>query len=385
MENLAHTLAGLALARTGLARNRLETAVLVLGSNLPDIDLVWSMRSRAAYLDEHRGITHSLAGAPLAGVLFAGLVWTAARPFARSSAVFRRLLPLAVLAVLLHFGFDGLNDYGVRPFLPLDGRWVYGDLVFIVDPWFWMLLGGGLHLSLPSIRAAAPGRQRTLRAFVEAAGWTGWTLLSLIVLLTPPVPAATRMAWFVGVAVVAALRWRAARRPDPEDAGAAASTPAPASRTAPRWSFALLGGYVAALAIVHAVAMERARDALRAFPESKGAQVAALPAPANPMQWRVYQAGPEGLRAGTIHLLDPASRLTDVRRVERGLGEPEVLAALATPEGAAARRFSRFLFAEVTRSGGEPAAGRVVRLRDARYAWRGGGDGWATIAVPVRE
>src|SRR6059036_2158954 len=80
MENISHSLAGLALARAGLGgRNRLSGAALVLGSNLPDLDLLWSLRGRVAYLDEHRGVTHSLAGCvPLALAL--GLtLWAADR------------------------------------------------------------------------------------------------------------------------------------------------------------------------------------------------------------------------------------------------------------------------------------------------------------------
>src|SRR5438093_13526189 len=63
MENIAHTLAGLVLSRAGLGRDtRLATAALVLGSNLPDIDGVTLLEGRLAYIDAHRGITHSLAG-----------------------------------------------------------------------------------------------------------------------------------------------------------------------------------------------------------------------------------------------------------------------------------------------------------------------------------
>jgi hypothetical protein len=127
------------------------------------------------------------------------------------------------------------------------------------------------------------------------------------------------------------------------------------------------------------VALERARTAFASFPEARGTEIAVLPTPANPLGWRAYRVAEDGILAGTIRLLDDHPRLLDTIHAPRQLDLPEVLAALATPEGRTAARFSRFLFAEVAREGGEPA----VRLRDARYAWRGGRDSWATVVVAL--
>jgi inner membrane protein len=43
-------------------------------------------------------------------------------------------------------GLDWLNTYGVRLLAPFDWRWFYGDAVFIVDPWIWVVLGTGVWL-----------------------------------------------------------------------------------------------------------------------------------------------------------------------------------------------------------------------------------------------
>ena len=56
------------------------------------------------------------------------------------------LLALAALAVLTHPTLDWLNNYGMRWLMPFDGRWSYGDALFIVDPWVWLALGGVLFL-----------------------------------------------------------------------------------------------------------------------------------------------------------------------------------------------------------------------------------------------
>jgi len=64
MENVCHTLAGFALARSGRGpRTHLVTTAFVVGANLPDVDLAWSsFRSVLVYYHYHRGFTHSIAG-----------------------------------------------------------------------------------------------------------------------------------------------------------------------------------------------------------------------------------------------------------------------------------------------------------------------------------
>src|SRR5690349_12193196 len=78
MDNITHTLVGLALADSGLKRrSRLGTAALLIGANLPDIDaLVYFVgRGGGAALAFRRGWTHGvLAMALLPLALTAGLL-----------------------------------------------------------------------------------------------------------------------------------------------------------------------------------------------------------------------------------------------------------------------------------------------------------------------
>ena len=61
MDNLCHTLAGAALARAGLGRRTaLGTAALVLGANLPDLDVVSAFLGRTSDLAFRRGWTHGV-------------------------------------------------------------------------------------------------------------------------------------------------------------------------------------------------------------------------------------------------------------------------------------------------------------------------------------
>lgn len=140
MDNLTHSLAGLALARAGLAKStRGATAALVLASNLPDIDILTGVSGAAAYLEHHRGFTHGIVGAPLLGLLLALVL--------RLSLRGSRLLPLlacSLLGATSHVFMDLWTSYGTRALYPLDATWYAWDVVFIVDPWILALLLGSV-------------------------------------------------------------------------------------------------------------------------------------------------------------------------------------------------------------------------------------------------
>ena len=116
-------------------------AVMVVGSNLPDSDLLYSLGSddKLPYLLEHRGHTHTVVGALIASIvmLIACRVWQRLRDTSMTSRDWVWLTALAFVAPLLHIAMDALNSYGVHPWWPVDNRWFYGDAVFIVEPLFW--------------------------------------------------------------------------------------------------------------------------------------------------------------------------------------------------------------------------------------------------------
>jgi inner membrane protein len=157
MDNLTHSLIGLvageALARCtapdprGLptpARRNTLIAIGIIGSNLPDIDLAWSMQfitgDRMGYLLHHRGHTHTLLGClALAALLLLGTwLWHRLRQRQWGAGDLRIFGGMALLAVLLHLGMDALNSYGVHPFWPWNNQWKYGDRLFIIEPLYWL-------------------------------------------------------------------------------------------------------------------------------------------------------------------------------------------------------------------------------------------------------
>ncbi len=157
MDNLTHTLAGLALAEAGLKRtSRLATATLVVAANLPDLDgLIYLFGGGTDGLAFRRGWTHGvlamvLLPLPLVAIL---LGWDRWRGGERARLRAGRLLALAAIGVGSHPLLDLLNTYGVRLLMPFSSRWFYGDALFIVDPWLWLTLLLGIVLARRRARA----------------------------------------------------------------------------------------------------------------------------------------------------------------------------------------------------------------------------------------
>jgi inner membrane protein len=100
----------------------------VIAANLPDIDIVTGLSGTSTYLRYHRGITHTIVGIPVLALVLAAVMYT-------FSANFWKTFLVALIAMATHPILDLANAYGLRPFLPWDGGWYYGDLLPIIDPY----------------------------------------------------------------------------------------------------------------------------------------------------------------------------------------------------------------------------------------------------------
>jgi len=145
VDNLTHTFTALALVHV-VSRERPSGRVLVaaaVAANVQDIDSL--SRSAIAYHQVHRGITHSLLAMPLIALLVAAVFHVFRRHSDNpggASPGWWALFGICLLAAASHLLLDALNAYGLRPFLPFDATWYYGDLAGIIDPWMWLVLGG---------------------------------------------------------------------------------------------------------------------------------------------------------------------------------------------------------------------------------------------------
>ena len=166
MDNVTHSLAGLLLAeaavylrsrRTGPAPGiRTVATASLIAANLPDADLFYTGAGgdRLAYMLHHRGYTHTVVGVVIGAILvwLATLLawrWRSRQWVVRGEAGW--LLALLAVSTFSHLALDWTNSYGVHPFWPFDDRWYYGDSVFIVEPWLWVV-------SVPALVAASSAR-----------------------------------------------------------------------------------------------------------------------------------------------------------------------------------------------------------------------------------
>jgi inner membrane protein len=156
MDNLTHSLAGWALGQTGLKRKtRKGLAALVLGANMPDIDVFFGWVPWEP-LATHRGFTHGLVGGVLLmPPLLAALLWLLDRWQQRRGAEFRSglamhfgwLLALSYIGTLSHPLLDWQTTYSVQLLSPISDLWFHHDALFIIDVWVWMMLAGAIWLS----------------------------------------------------------------------------------------------------------------------------------------------------------------------------------------------------------------------------------------------
>jgi inner membrane protein len=169
LDNLTHSLVGMALGRAGLARRGpLAMSTLVIANNLPDID-VGVFATGTLAMSFRRGWTHGvLAQVTLPIALTGAMVlydrFRANRPTGQqanrnSHDVVRpgQILLLSYIGVLLHVFMDFCNSYGVRLLMPFSERWFYGDALYIVDPWLYLSLGLGWWLAKTNPRPARIG------------------------------------------------------------------------------------------------------------------------------------------------------------------------------------------------------------------------------------
>jgi inner membrane protein len=150
MDNLCHSLVGAALAEAGLKkRTALATATLVIGANLPDVDVLAYAWGPDTALGFRRGWTHGILALALWPFVLTGIIIVWDRLVRRrrnpgaEPADPRELLVLSTISILSHPFLDWLNTYGMRWLMPFLDVWYYGDTLFIIDVWIWLALGVG--------------------------------------------------------------------------------------------------------------------------------------------------------------------------------------------------------------------------------------------------
>lgn len=169
-----------AVVAHSVSHRQLGTRAVLLGAAagaLPDIDVFFSLDGD--YFDQlvsHRGITHSLFFAPVAGPVLGWLAWrwsTRRRNQPGKPAALRAWMLATTLAILSHPLLDYLTPYGTQLLQPFsDARFAVAAMP-IIDPIYTLLLLVGL-VAAYRFRAAG-GRIATATLLVSCAylgyGW----------------------------------------------------------------------------------------------------------------------------------------------------------------------------------------------------------------------
>src|SRR5690242_12775399 len=153
MVNLTHSLVGLTAAKAGLEKlSPGATTLCVFAANAPDSDIVvLAFGDRWSFLQHHRGITHALVGVTCLAVVLPLIFYGLDRLWSRykdqlPQTNLKGLFIASFITSATHPVLDWTNNYGIRWFLPWSQKWSYGDFVFIVDPYLWLILGGAVFL-----------------------------------------------------------------------------------------------------------------------------------------------------------------------------------------------------------------------------------------------
>ena len=279
------------------------------GGNAPDGDVVvLLLTDRWTFLHYHRHITHSIVGTLAIALLLPLLFWLGDRLIARwrsrpPKVRLKGLLLASLIVSATHPFLDWTNNYGVRLLLPWSSQWSYGDLVFIVDPFIWLVLGGAAFL-LTSTRKWQLGIwlmvvSALTYVVMTASAERGLTNAFLL-----------KSIWVVAITcLVVAHRLGVVQRWGPKIAWAA---------------FGVLVSYWIGLAVVHSMALREVRMVAATLARQNGETVtdmAAMPSLANPFYWQGVVENDHALIVLNT-LTNSASNLSGLGRFERAARSP---------------------------------------------------------------
>jgi inner membrane protein len=370
MDNLTHSLVGLTAAKAGLEKlSPGATTLCVLAANAPDLDIVvLAFGDRWTFLHHHRGITHAIVGvialAIVLPLIFYGVdgLWSRYKDQPPTTKL-KGLMLVSFIASATHPLLDWTNNYGIRFFLPWSQKWSYGDLVFIVDPYMWLILGGAVFL--------LTGRTMFLKVIwgVIAA------ILTFLVVASPrsgglPYPRLIASLWIVTIVAFIVLFVKGARE---------------------RWgtriavvAIAVVLCYWSLLAFAHSRAIARGNEEatkMAAANRETVARLAAMPRLANPFRWDCVFETDRAMYRFDLGLFQ--SNAEDAVRYEKPGPELKGVVDYVSEQRSAQifLNFARFPVMKLADPGCTTRT--LVQLADLRYTEPGRSRGSFALELPI--
>lgn len=185
MDPVTHAALGAVVGHT-LAGRRLGGVAAFAGAMagiFPDIDVLWAGAGEdsLSYWELHRGATHALVFAPLAGIPL-GLAGASVHAWARMrrgkpvAGIFGAWVLVCVAAIVSHVLNDAVTVYGTPLFLPFSDMRVSIPAMPIIDPVFTLALLAGLAAAAAIGWRARAAQIATLSALAVAIGYVALAL-----------------------------------------------------------------------------------------------------------------------------------------------------------------------------------------------------------------
>lgn len=175
MDTLTHALSGALLARATAPKDTpprslpRRIAAGFLACAAPDLDFVTGWLGPVSYLENHRGVTHSLILLPLWAL---PLSWVLAK-LLREPGGWRPLYGITAMAIGLHIAGDLITSYGTMVLAPFSD-WRAGiGTTFIIDLWFSGIIVAGLAFCLIFRKTRIPA----VASLVVLVGYVGFQYL----------------------------------------------------------------------------------------------------------------------------------------------------------------------------------------------------------------
>ncbi|HZJ57103.1 MAG TPA: metal-dependent hydrolase [Clostridia bacterium] len=132
MDLITHGVVGLALGSLtgvpGIINNPLAIGSLI-GSVIPDGDIIYQLKGDYTYLKHHRGPSHSIAMGTIISLMISGILRGLFHDFS-----FWSIFAWTFGGYMLHIGLDVFNSYGANILWPLNRKKIESGLLLIFDP-----------------------------------------------------------------------------------------------------------------------------------------------------------------------------------------------------------------------------------------------------------
>ncbi|MEN3330218.1 MAG: inner membrane protein [Acidobacteriota bacterium] len=368
MDNLTHSLVGLTAAKAGLERlSPGATTLCVIAANAPDSDIVvLAFGDRWTFLQHHRGITHAIVGVIALAIILPLIFHSVDRFWSRykdqpPQTKLKGLMIASFIASATHPLLDWTNNYGIRFFLPWSQKWSYGDLVFIVDPYIWLILGGAVFLLTAK------------STFMKVIWGVIAALTTFLVVASPsrgglPYPNLIALFWIVTIIALIVLSIKGARE---------------------RWgrniaysAIALVLCYCSLLAFAHLRAVARGNEEAAKMANGETVlRLAAMPRLANPFRWDCVFETDRAMYRFDLGLLGDGAG-NPIRYEKPGLELKPVVDYVSQQRPAQVfLGFARFPVLKLADPGCTTRT--LVQLADLRYTEPGTSRGTFSLELPI--